>query len=106
MQTFNAKLAWANKIFSESGLTRKQKETIAEKFDQAKNANEAEKVYKEIISEHKITPATNAQPEKKIKASNTKTVSAPQKAQPLYESREMSEIKRNQELAGIKKTNQ
>jgi len=95
MQTFNAKLAYANKIFASGGLSTTDKAKIAEEFDKTKNIKEAEELYKKIIAENKISISKDAS--SKIKAPATNTV---QSKNTIYES---SEMKRRKVLAGIEK---
>ena len=101
MQTFNAKLAYANKIFASGGLSTSDKTRIAEEFDKTQNADEAKKLYARILEENKLpiskdnisklkAPTTNAAPTTNVAA--TKGT--------IYESAEM---KRRKILAGIDK---
>ena len=96
MQTFNAKLAYANKIFAGSGLSVSDKAMIAEEFDKAQTAEDAKKLYNKIIKENKtfVNKENNVS---KIKAITTNTIKA---KDVVYESTEM---KRQKVLAGIEK---
>jgi hypothetical protein len=96
MQTFNAKLAYANKIFASGGLSTTEKATIAEEFDKTQTVEEAKKLYNKILEENKIS--VNKDNVSKIKAPVTNTVKA---KEVVYESNEM---KRRKVLAGIEKS--
>ncbi|MDG1950791.1 MAG: hypothetical protein P8J32_08330 [bacterium] len=97
MQTFNAKLAYANKLFANGGFSEKEKLQIAESFDQASTADDAKKLYNSIISENKLSV-------KDIKSEISATPSRAAKPQAksehvvLHESAEMQRMKK---LAGI-----
>lgn len=98
MEDYNAKLVMAYKVAMSGGLTTDEKVQISEQFDNCETVEDAEKLYKSIVSEHKIK--VNKNPEKSIKSNSIKTVQAKSVSQPLYESREVSRMK---QLAGIKK---
>lgn len=91
VQTFNKKLALAYRVVSSGGLTEKQKARISERFEAAKDAEEAEKIYKEIMSEKTIPQNKGV-----IKSSAIPVVQT--KKTPIYES---VEAKRARVLAGI-----
>lgn len=95
MQTFNAKLAYANKIFASGGLSTTDKARIAEEFDKTQTVEEAKKLYNKILEENKIVVVKDNS--SKIKATITNTVKA---KEVVYESAEM---KRRKVLAGIEK---
>lgn len=100
MQTFNAKLAYANKLFANGEFSQEEKLQIAESFDKTSNVNDAKKLYNSIISENKLN-VVNVQ--KEIAATGPKAAK-PANPQPsqhnvLYES---AEIKRMRQLAGIR----
>jgi len=102
MQSFNAKLAFANKIFASGGLSVADKARIAEEFDKTKTAEEAQSLYNKILEENKII--INKDNSSKIKATTTNT------AKPkdiVFESAEMkrrnADMKRTRVLAGIEK---
>lgn len=95
MQTFNAKLAYANKIFASGGLSTNDKARIAEEFDKTQNVEEAKKLYNKILEENKISISKDNV--SKIKATTTNTVKS---KDVVYESVEM---KRQKVLAGIEK---
>jgi len=95
MQTFNAKLAYANKIFASGGLSTTDKTRIAEEFDKTQTVDEAKKLYNKILEENKIS--VNKGNVSKIKTPATNTVKA---KEVVYES---SEMKRRKVLAGIEK---
>jgi len=95
MQTFNAKLAYANKIFASGGLSTTDKAKIAEEFDKTQTVDEAKKLYNKILEENKIS--VNKDGASKIKTSITNTIKA---KEVVYESADM---KRRKVLAGIEK---
>ena len=95
MQTFNAKLAYANKIFASGGLSTAEKAMIAENFDKTQTREEAKKLYDKILEENKIF--INKDNVSKIKSPATNTIKA---KETIYESAEM---KRRKVLAGIDK---
>jgi len=99
MQDYNAKLVMAYKVAMSGGLTTDEKVQISEQFDKCDTVEDAEKLYKSIVSEHKIK--VNKNPEKSIKSTSIKSTPVKSVSQPLYESREVSRMK---QLAGIKKT--
>lgn len=96
MQTFNAKLAYANKLFASGGLSTDEKAKIAEQFDKTESVDEAKKLYDSIIKENKVS--VNVSNVQKIKSPATNAVKP--KNEPLYENAEM---KRMKELAGLGK---
>ncbi len=98
MQDYNAKLVMAYKVAMSGGLTTDEKIQISEQFDKCETVEDAEKLYKSIVSEHKIK--VNKNPEKSIKTTSIKSVPAKSVSQPLYESKEVTRMK---QLAGIKK---
>ena len=100
MQDYNAKLVMAYKVAMSGGLTTDEKVQISEQFDKCDTVEDAEKLYKSIVNEHKIK--VNKNPEKSIKATSIKSTPAKSVSQPLYESREVSRMK---QLAGIKEKN-
>lgn len=95
MQTFNAKLAYANKILSSGGFSTEEKIRITEEFDKAGTAENAKKVYDGLIKEGVMKVDKIIDNTKKIKANQTHSV---QSKKPLYENAEM---KRQRVLAGI-----
>jgi len=101
MQDYNAKLVMAYKIAMSGGLTTDEKVQISEQFDKCDTVEDAEKLYKSIVNEHKIK--VNKNPEKSIKSNTVKAVHAKSKSQPLYESKEVLRMK---QLAGIKNLNE
>ncbi len=54
MQDYNAKLVMAYKVAMSGGLTTDEKIQISEQFDKCDTVEDAEKLYKSIVSEHKI----------------------------------------------------
>jgi len=98
MQTFNAKLAYVNKIFAESNLSQKEKNQILETFETVKNDEEAEKLYYSLIKEGNFRKTSNIN-KNSLKAPTTNNVKP--KNGPLFESAEM---KRRKVLAGIVKS--
>jgi hypothetical protein len=101
MQDYNAKLVMAYKVAMSGGLTTDEKVQISEQFDKCETVEEAEKLYKSIVNEHKIK--VNKNPEKSIKTTAIKSAPAKSVSQPLYESREVSRMK---QLAGIQKNDE
>lgn len=97
-QDYTAKLVMAYKVAMSGGLTNDQKIQISEQFDSCETVEEAEKLYKSIVSENRIK--VNKNPEKSIKSTTIKSTPAKSVSQPLYESAEVSRMK---QLAGIKK---
>ena len=95
MQTFNAKLAYANKIFASGGLSTAEKAMIAENFDKTQTREEAKKLYDKILEENKIF--INKDNVSKITSPATNTIKA---KETIFESDEM---KRRKVLAGIGK---
>ncbi len=98
VQIFNAKLAYANKLFTNGGLTNDEKMKIAEEFDSVETIEEAKKLYNNFLNEMKISKSPK-NPVEKLK-SVAPAVVKPSNAQTLYESDEMRRMKR---LAGIVK---
>jgi hypothetical protein len=98
VQIFNAKLAYANKIFTNGGLTNDEKIRIAEEFDRVSTIEEAKKLYNTIISESTTTAFKN--PADKLKTTKPAlTNSTPStKSETIFES---AERKRMRTLAGI-----
>jgi len=101
MQDYNAKLVMAYKVAMSGGLTTDEKVQISEQFDKCQTVEDAEKLYKSIVSEHKIK--VNKNPEKSIKSTTIKSTPVKSVSQPLYESREVSRMK---QLAGIRKNDE
>ena len=103
MQNFNAKLALANKVFLNGGLTTDEKHAISEEFDAATTVKEATEVYHRIIKEHKISLKESTV--SKIKSKNINVGKSKETAKPLYESAQAKVLKestlRQQRLAGI-----
>lgn len=95
VQIFNAKLAYANKLFTNGGLTNDEKMKIAEKFDGVETIEEAKKLYNNLLSEMKVSksPKTTS-----VLKSVNPAVIQPSSTQTLFESDEMKRMKR---LAGI-----
>ena len=100
MQIFNAKLAYANKLFTSGGLTNNEKIKIAEEFDKVETIEEAKKLYNKLISEVNISKSA---PQEKIKSAKPAIVASnTNNSQTLFES---EEFKRMRKLAGIIKEN-
>ncbi|HUU88792.1 MAG TPA: hypothetical protein VMX17_13705 [Candidatus Glassbacteria bacterium] len=99
VQIFNAKLAYANKLFTNGGLTNDEKIKIAEDFDKVQTIEEAKKLYNTFLSEMKISKSPKSTPIDKLKSSSPSVVSS-SNSQTLFESDEMRRMKR---LAGIGK---
>jgi len=100
MQTFNAKLAYLNKLFASGGFTTSEKEKLSENFDQAETAEDAQKLYNKIIKENDLK--INKSATDVIKASSTgKPIQS--KSESLYEN---DEVRRMKELAGLRPLNE
>ena len=95
VQNFQKKLSLAYRVIANGGLTEKEKARISERFEAAKDAEEAEKIYKEIISEKNISQ------EKGLKSSAIPV--AKSKKEAIYES---TAVKRARVLAGIDRADQ
>lgn len=90
VQTFNAKLAYVNKILVKGGLSNEEKVRISERFDNVKTIDEAEKLYRVIVKESNLrTPGSTPS---KIKPTQTNVVKST--STPLYESAEVMRMKR------------
>jgi hypothetical protein len=99
VQTFNAKLAYVNKLFSKGGLTNEEKIKIAEDFDRTNNAEEAKVLFNKIISENKEFKDGKTDKLRNKLKSATPAATPSTQTETLYESKEMSRMKL---LAGIK----
>jgi Tfp pilus assembly protein PilO len=98
VQTFNAKLAYVNKLFSKGGLTNDEKVQIAESFDNVETIEEAKNLYNKTINESiNLSEGKTEQLKSKLKSKNPAVVST--KTEALYESTEVSRMK---QLAGIR----
>ncbi len=98
VQTFNAKLAYVNKLFSKGGLTNDEKVQIAESFDNVETIEEAKNLYNKTINESTtLSEGKTEQLKSKLKSKNPAVVST--KTEALYESTEVSRMK---QLAGIR----
>lgn len=105
VQVFNAKLAFANKLFTKGGLTNDEKIRIAEEFDKVGTVEDAKKLYNRLISEVSEVKTPKASPVEKLKVAKSNVPNAqtqPNPSQTLYESDEMKRMKR---LAGLLKEN-
>jgi hypothetical protein len=102
MQTFNGKLAYANKLLTKGGLTNDEKIRIAEEFDKCATVEDAKKLYNRIISENKFSSKSNATDKLKSVKLSTAPVQnlSENKAEKLFESEERRRMKM---LAGIVK---
>lgn len=96
MQTFNQKLVLAHRVITQGGWTEKEKARISERFEAAKDADEAKRIYKEIMSERSVPKSNDV-----IKSSAIPVVQS--KKQPIYES---ESVKRARILAGIDTPNE
>lgn len=96
MQTFNQKLALAHRVIIQGGWTEKEKARISERFEAAKDAEDAKRIYKEIMSERSLPKNNDV-----IKSSAIPVVQS--KKQPIYES---EAAKRARVLAGIDTPNE
>ena len=92
VQTFNAKLAYANKVFTKGGLTNEEKTRISEQFDSCKTAEEVKAVYNKLIKEGVSAVKSSVDKIKLPKAASNSNKGT------LYES---EETKRMKKLAGI-----
>lgn len=100
VQTFNAKLAYVNKLFSKGGLTNNEKIQIAEDFDRAGTAEEAKRIYNKIISENKeFKDSKSDKLRNKLKSAKPAAITPSTQTETLYENKEVSRMKL---LAGIK----
>ena len=98
VQTFNAKLAYVNKLFANGGLNSEEKIQIAEQFDKVDSIEDAKKLYNQLIKEN-TTPKNKSIDNIEKKLQSAKPVASnPSTAKTLYESVEMSRMKK---LAGI-----
>lgn len=102
VQIFNAKLAYANKLFTNGGLTNDEKMKIAEEFDSVSTIEEAKKLYNNLLNEMKGSKSTKTPTVEKLK-SVAPAVIKTSNVQTLYESDEMRRMKR---LAGIGKNSE
>lgn len=103
VQIFNAKLAYANKLFTNGGLTNDEKIKIAEEFDKVETIEEAKKLYNKLISESNISKVGKTAADKIKSAKPAAIISSTANAsQTIYESDEMRRMKK---LAGIIKEN-
>ena len=101
MQTFNGKLAYANKLLTKGGLTNDEKIRIAEEFDKCATVEDAKKLYNKIISENKFSSKSNTDKLKSVKPSTASVQNLSEnKAEKLFESEERRRMKM---LAGIVK---
>ena len=101
VQTFNAKLAYVNKLFSKGGLTNDEKVKIAENFDETNTVEEAKTLYNKIISEStNLSNEKTEQLKSKLK-STSPSITPVTKTEALYENKEVARMKL---LAGINKT--
>ena len=97
IQTFNAKLAYANKLFTNGGITNSEKIRIAEEFDKVETIEESKKLYNKLLSE--FNSSKTAKPSvDKLKSVKPAVITSTQTPKPLYES---EESKRMKKLAGI-----
>jgi hypothetical protein len=100
VQIFNAKLAYANKLFANGGLTNDEKARIAEEFDKVETIEEAKKIYNSLLSEMKTikSPVNNVE---KIRSANPAVIKpSTSTSHTLMES---DEIRRMKRLAGLTK---
>lgn len=99
VQIFNAKLAYANKLFTNGGLTNDEKIKIAEEFDKVESIEDAKKLYNNFLNEMKDSKSTKTTSIDKLKSASP-AVMISSNTQTLYES---DEIRRMKRLAGISK---
>lgn len=98
VQVFNAKLAYANKLFINGGLKNEEKVRIAEEFDKVSTVEDAKKLYNNLLKEVSEVKTVKVAPEEKLKSVKPSVQQPSEKSQTLYESDEM---KRMKQLAGI-----
>ena len=98
VQVFNAKLAYANKLFITGGLKNEEKVRIAEEFDKVSTVEDAKKLYNNLLKEVSQSKAAKGSPEEKLKSVKPSIQPQAEPSQTLYES---TEIKRMKQLAGI-----
>lgn len=96
VQNFQKKLSLAYRVIANGGLTEKEKARISERFEAAKDAEEAEKIYKEIISEKNV-------PQDKGTLKSSAIPVAKSKKEAIYES---TAVQRARVLAGIERADQ
>lgn len=100
VQIFNAKLAYANKLFTNGGLTNDEKIKIAEDFDKVETIEEAKKLYNTFLNEMENSKSPKNTTVDKLRSANPAVAISSSNAQTLFESDEMRRMKR---LAGISK---
>lgn len=101
VQVFNAKLAYANKIFTNGGLTNDEKQRIINEFETVETVEEAKKLYNKLINEAAGKSKENPTDKlKSVKPAVVSTSTVTQNAQTLFESPEMRRMKK---LAGLLK---
>ena len=100
VQIFNAKLAYANKLFTNGGLTNDEKVKIAEDFDKVETIEEAKKLYNTFLSEMTTSKSPKNTTVEKLRSASPAVATTTSNAQTLFESDEMRRMKR---LAGISK---
>ena len=99
LQTFNAKLAYTNKLLASGNFNQNEILTISERFEKVQSAEDAQKVYKDIISEgNLVVDKTEKALSAKHGVTSTKTPLSESKA--VYETPEVSRWKA---MAGITK---
>ena len=96
MQLFNGKLALVNKVLMNGGLTTEEKIRICEQFDAAQTYEEANKLFKNIIKENKMSVIGDNK--ERLKGASTNTAKPKSTTEPLYES---DEARRAKVLAGL-----
>lgn len=101
MINFNAKLAYANKIFANGGFTVDEKKQFAEQFDRCDDSEDAKKLYQKIIKENNLN-VNGKTISSAIKSPVTNAIKPKSVVKPLHES---VEVRRMKELAGINKIN-
>ncbi len=67
MQVFNGKLAYANRLLTNGGVSAEEKMTIAEAFDKVDSVEDAKKLYNKLIKEMQATKSISS-PMEKLKA--------------------------------------
>lgn len=67
MQVFNGKLAYANRLLTNGGVSAEEKMTIAEAFDKVDSVEDAKKLYNKLIKEMQASKSISS-PMEKLKA--------------------------------------
>lgn len=101
VQIFNAKLAYANKLFANGGLTNDEKARIAEEFDKVETIEEAKKIYNNLLSEIKGSTSPKNTTVEKLRSANPAVIKPSNSTS--HTLMESDEIRRMKRLAGLTK---